>query len=171
MTSIASLGGASSQTDYFTNKINDLFSKADTSGDGALSLGEFSAAVKNLPGSTSSTGNNDPSSLFKAIDKNGDGSVSKDELSSYVKAQVTQAQTALLNLQELFNGTQGTQGHRRHHHHANSLTPTDTTGQSSTPTDPLSTLFQAIDGNSDGSVSKDELSSFLTKQGSAATSG
>lgn len=123
----------------------------------------------------------DRSALFGKIDTNADGQLSKDELSAYQQQQVTATRGALLNLQEVFGdgsdsgGQAGGVGQARrgHHHHATQASTTDgsdVTGQSSAtasstgnPTDPVSAFFSAVDGNSDGSISKAELSSFVTR--------
>lgn len=180
MTSIQSYSAASSASDYFTNKINTLFNQTDTDGSGGISQSEFAAIGQNLPGASSTTGNSGTSSLFSQIDTDGDGSISKDELSAYAKQQQTQAQQALLSLQELFGSgsSSATSGHHGHHHHHGgqtdstaSTTGSDSSGAdgSTTSTNPLDALFQAMDGNGDGSLSKDELSSYLAQYTKAAS--
>ena len=137
--------------------------------------------------SAATTSATDRATLFGQIDTNGDGQLSSDELSTYKQQQVTAARGALLNLQEVFGGASGSGGrtdgvghaHRGHHQHAAPTQATDGSGTASqgdatgqvdaatastgAPTDPVSAFFSAVDTNSDGSISKSELSSFVTQ--------
>jgi Ca2+-binding EF-hand superfamily protein len=132
--------------------------------------------------STSATGSpgSDPlQNLFTAMDSDGDGSVSQSEMESYVQnagGTTTQAD----QLYSMLGGTTASTGapassgisedqmasqlpaqpaaggaHHGHHHHAHGA------GGSNG----ADALLQALDTNDDGSVSQDELSSFVTSNG------
>lgn len=188
MASIAGLDASSAIDAKFSSRIDRLFSKNDQDKDGTLSRSEFTSAVQKLPGQTAdSTGPSGagPSSLFNQIDSDANGSITKDELSTFQKEQVAQMRSAMLNLQEVFGGSQGGQNSYAHrggvsgHHHGHSRHPgplqassssQDTTsGAASSPTSqatdstasPADTLMKLLDANSDGAISKGEISSFL----------
>lgn len=124
----------------------------------------------------------DRSALFGQIDKDGDGQLSTTELTSYRQQQVSAARSALLNIQEVFgSGSKGSDsgsgevrrgGHHHHGHRAASTgaeastgptASTSVTASAAASSNPLDALFKSLDGNGDGSVTKDEVSSFLMK--------
>lgn len=118
------------------------FEKLDGNSDGALSLDEFKAGAPKGADSTKSE------ELFKKIDADGDGSITKAESEEFrakrEEAQ-QQVQSFLLNLQSLLSGTQNNEDGED--------------GES---------LFAKLDGNSDGSVAKDEFLNAISPDGDGA---
>lgn len=118
------------------------FEKLDGNSDGALSLDEFKAGAPKGADSTKSE------ELFKKIDADGDGSITKAESEEFrakrEEAQ-QQVQSFLLNLQSLLSGTQSEEDGED--------------GES---------LFAKLDGNSDGSVAKDEFLNAISPDGDGA---
>ena len=129
-----------------SQRVERLFSKADTNGDGSIDQSEFSQlfakmlAHKGEGAQASSLASNN---LFASLDTNGDGTISKDEFAALV------------------------QGHKHHHggHHGLNLASL-LTGSSSD----AGSIFSAIDSNGDGVISMSELLSYLEAQ-AAATGG
>lgn len=118
------------------------FEKLDGNSDGALSLDEFKAGAPKGADSTKSE------ELFKKIDADGDGSITKAESEEFrVKREEAQqqVQSFLLNLQSLLSGTQSEEDGED--------------GES---------LFAKLDGNSDGSVAKDEFLNAISPDGDGA---
>jgi Ca2+-binding EF-hand superfamily protein len=118
------------------------FEKLDGNSDGALSLDEFKAGAPKGADSTKSE------ELFKKIDADGDGSITKAESEEFrAKRQEAQqqVQSFLLNLQSLLSGTQSEEDGED--------------GES---------LFAKLDGNSDGSVAKDEFLNAISPDGDGA---
>jgi EF hand domain-containing protein len=70
-----------------------LFEKADTNGDGKLSLEEFKTALENAPKGKLKDKPEAIDKLFKKIDANGDGFITKEEMKKFVeKLQSRQGQ-------------------------------------------------------------------------------
>jgi Ca2+-binding EF-hand superfamily protein len=148
--------------------------------------GAQSATTATTSTTAQTTNANDPvQQLFSAMDADGDGTVSQAEMEGYVEGKGgTQAQAdslfAQLNqnagassgggISEQQLGTDVSQvqhsGHRHHHHHGGSGMSQADQGSS---TDIASQIFSALDGNQDGSVSKDEFSAAFATN--SATSG
>jgi Ca2+-binding EF-hand superfamily protein len=118
------------------------FEKLDGNSDGALSLDELKAGAPKGADSAKSE------ELFKKIDADGDGSITKAESEEFrakrEEAQ-QQVQSFLLNLQSLLSGTQSEEDGED--------------GES---------LFAKLDGNSDGSVAKDEFLNAISPDGDGA---
>jgi len=118
-----------------------LFSKLDVNSDGGIDqseLGDFLDYVSSATGSTSQT---DSAQLFKTLDADGDGSISKQELTDGAKKLFEQLRTQLMSTQSEKSGA----------------------AQSAHKPDPKA-LFAKMDANGDGSVSQDELSTFLSQK-------
>jgi Ca2+-binding EF-hand superfamily protein len=119
------------------------FESVDTDSSGGLSIEEFKA------GGPKGAENTKSEELFKAIDSDSDGSVTKEEQDAF-KAKAEQAQQ---QLQSFLFGLQAA-------------------GQSESSTDESeeeADIFAQIDGNSDGSVAKDEfLSAFSSGTSSSS---
>jgi hypothetical protein len=62
-----------------------LFEKADTNGDGKLSLEEFKQALENAPKGKLKDKPEAIEKLFKRIDANGDGFITKEEMKKFVE--------------------------------------------------------------------------------------
>ena len=107
------------------------FDSTDKNGDGALSLDEFSAIGKNVPGGKNGLTGNDIQSLFSAIDADGDGSITKTEAKSAYDKLSSAVQGQLLGVQEQSGQPSGDNS--------------------------LKAIFDSIDSNKDGSISQDEL--------------
>ena len=167
-------------------RIDRFVSRNDTDGNGTLSLSEFEQIRQNLPGGSASSAlsadnadsdgttdsGSDAATLFGQIDTDGDGELTASELSAYRQKQITAANSALLNLHELFgNGEDGRSiGHRhRPPMDADSLADLSeltaaTTASASTPSaTALDGLFQQLDTDGSGAIGKGELSTFLVQ--------
>lgn len=143
------------------------FDSSDTNDDGALSLDEFGAIGKNVPGGKNGLGSNDIQNLFSAIDSDGDGSITKTEAKSAYDKLSSAVQSQLLGVQEQ-SGQQSFLGG------IFADADTDSSGALSldefkaaaqgggqdaqAPTDSdLKNIFNSIDANKDGSISPGEL--------------
>lgn len=168
-----------------SGRIERFVSRNDTDGNGTLSLSEFERIRQNLPGGSASSAlsaessdgdgttdsGSDAAALFGQIDTDGDGELTASELSAYRQKQITAANSALLNLQELFGDGEGRSiGHRhRPVMDADSLADlseltTATAASASAPSDmALDGLFQQLDTNGSGAIDKGELSTFLVQ--------
>ncbi|HTK14357.1 MAG TPA: EF-hand domain-containing protein [Xanthobacteraceae bacterium] len=163
--SISSVGSG------YTNPYQPLtFNSADTNADGALSLDEFSAIGKNVPGGNNGLSSQDAQSLFSAIDTNADGSISKTEAKTAFDKLSSAVQGQLLNLQEQSDsqttpstdgstsqsGVKGA-GHHGHHHgkHASASTTGDPTSSDPLLTAASSTDPTSTDPNATNSTSSD----------------
>jgi len=62
-----------------------LFEKADTNGDGKISLEEFKTALENAPKGKFKDNPEKIDKLFKRIDANGDGFITKEEMKKFVE--------------------------------------------------------------------------------------
>ncbi len=144
--------------------------------------GDVLATLMQLQGAApSGAQSSDPlQNLFSAMDADGDGTVSQSEMETYLeKDGATQGQAdALYTALDQGNASSGLSesqigsalptttaaaqgaGHHHHHHHhqaggAGSASPVDS-------------LMQALDSDNDGTVSQDELTSFVTANGGTA---
>jgi Ca2+-binding EF-hand superfamily protein len=118
-----------------------LFSKLDVNGDGGIDqseLGDFMDYVSSATGSTSQT---DSSQLFKTLDADGDGSISKQELTDGAKKLFEELRAQL----------------------ASTKSEKSDDAQSAHKPDSKE-LFAKMDANGDGSISQDELSTFLSQK-------
>jgi Ca2+-binding EF-hand superfamily protein len=150
MSSVSMSGGVSAtlfsslQKSQATDRSQKLFDKLDTNGDGSIDSTELKTFADNIG---SKTGTQiDSSSLMKALDTDGDGSVSATELKDNGKALFD-------NLRQQLAGSQ-------------SQAPAG----ASAGKPYADKLFNSIDTDGNGSISKDELDSFLSKQTDATTS-
>ena len=170
-----------------SGRIQRLIGRNDADGNGTLSLSEFETMRQTLPGASASSAASAGSSAagdatssaadqFSQIDTDGNGQLSGSELSAYRQKQRAAANSALLNLQEVFGGGQGGQASRGvgHHHRppadaqdgdataatAAASTSAGATGASGSA---LDSLFAQIDGDGNGAVSRGELSTFLVQ--------
>jgi Ca2+-binding EF-hand superfamily protein len=84
----------SAQEDSSRPSIEEMFSQADSDGDGVLSQAEFEASAPKGPppggpppgGAASSTGNSDATSIFDSMDTDSDGSISEDEFTTALES-------------------------------------------------------------------------------------
>ena len=150
----------------------------------------LSTLIQLQGGSSTSTASGtatDPAqSLFSAMDTNGDGSVSQTEMESYLESNgATQSQadavysalntdgsssgiseSQLASAAQQAGGPGGAGGmHHHHHHHAQA---SDGSNGDSNPLDQLMSLIGGS-GTSDGSISQDAFSSFVTSNGGTAS--
>jgi len=117
------------------------FDQLDANGDGEITLDELETAGKNLPAGNSNVAQLRADAFFKKLDTDGNGSISKDELAAFQSSITDQMQSMLLQLQEQ--------------------------GLSQTQAPPITQdIFSKIDANGDGSISQNELQSFLASNGS-----
>ena len=113
------------------------------------------------------------SQLFSKIDTNGDGSISKDEFSTYKSSMAAQFESSILGSQ-----TDSTSSLLALLQSAGLATAGSSASSTATSTSPSSLnggitaaqLFDKIDTNGDGSISKDEMITFLTNLGTMANS-
>lgn len=202
MASTESVAGASNAFPLSgSGRIQRFISRNDTDGNGTLSLSEFEQIRQNLPGgsaisstaagSSASDADDDAEAtssaaeLFGQIDTDGDGQLTASELTAYRQKQITAAQSALLNLQEVFGSGEGAPAsrgsHSLGHHHrpvmdADSLADlselTAATGSSATGTasrSGLDNLFSQLDTDGSGTISRGELSTFLVQAMASVT--
>jgi Ca2+-binding EF-hand superfamily protein len=119
-----------------------LFNKLDVNGDGGIDqseLGDFLNYVSSATGSTTQT---DSSQLFKTLDADGDGAISKQELTDGAKKVFEELRAQLAS------------------------TKSDKSGESQAAAnkpDPKE-LFAKMDANGDGSISQDELGTFMSQK-------
>ncbi len=140
MSSVSMSGGcsatlfASMQKSQAADRSQQLFSKLDVNGDGAIDSSELKTFADDI---NSKAGTKlDANSLLTALDSDGDGSVSSAELKDNGKALFEQ-------LRQQLTGTQS---------------------QATAQPPDSSDLFNSIDTNGDGSISKTELDGFLTQK-------
>jgi Ca2+-binding EF-hand superfamily protein len=115
-----------------------LFSKLDADGNGSIDkseLNNFMSFVSSAQGTQAT----DSSQLFSKLDTDGDGAVSQSELADGAKSLFQELRSQLITASS-----------------ATSQAPTVDQTQ-------LDNLFSKMDANSDGSVSKDELGSFMSQ--------
>ncbi|MCC7038063.1 MAG: EF-hand domain-containing protein [Alphaproteobacteria bacterium] len=169
MTSISGTGGGSSS---LIQMLQQRFREADSDGDDALSLDEFTAAGP--PGAQGGGGAKgpDPSELFAKLDSDGDGSVSKDEFTTAFSKFGSGAKSALLDAQELFaNANANGDGALSEDEFAASALkgpprggpppgPPPASGDAASVSD----IFDELDANGDGSLTEDEFAAALEKQ-------
>jgi Ca2+-binding EF-hand superfamily protein len=178
-----------------SGRIQRLIGRNDTDGNGTLSLSEFETLRQTLPGASAGSAASAGSSAaagtsaagtsaadqFGQIDTDGDGQLSASELGAYRQKQRAAADSALLNLQEVFGGGEGGHAGRgvgRHHRppaDAPNGDATAATVAASASADAsgsaLDSLFARIDGDGNGAVSRNELSTFLVQAMSSITGG
>jgi Ca2+-binding EF-hand superfamily protein len=114
---------------------NDLFNKVDSNTDGGIDKVEISDLAKKLSEDTGITMNVDD--IFSTYDADGDGKLSKTELDGFMRE----------------NAPPPPSGQGRG---PGSMNETDQQSR-------LDDLFAKVDKNSDGSISKDELSALIKK--------
>ncbi len=119
------------------------------------------------------------SNLISAIDTDGDGSVSQSEMESYIEGKggtqaqadslfsaLNQGNTGNLTQTQLASDLQNAPGpngmHGHHHHHHGDQQQASAGGVASQ-------LMQAMDSNSDGSISQSEMENFVTSIGGTAS--
>jgi EF-hand domain pair/EF hand len=161
MSGMSALSGGIGGSNGLAALQDRLFARIDANGNGQISPNELAVFEQNLPGADGASGNS-PQVPFNKIDTNGDGSISLAEFQDFGQQQ-TQANAALLQMQEQ-SGVQGAQ-HRHHHHHHGASAPGQ--AQSSDP----SALFNQIDTNKDGSISASEWASAFGSGGATTVAG
>lgn len=135
--------------DELPERAAQMIMKADANGDKAVTLDEIKAAQAKRGEGRPGVGRPAPEEIIKRFDKNGDGKLSKDEIPEGMAARLGQADgdgdgtVTKEELEAAFKKMQGRRG-----------------GQGTPPGrgqfDPAQ-LFQRLDRNSDGKVTKDEL--------------
>lgn len=181
---MTSVYGTSSSASQLVQLYQQLAHKNSVAKNSASAKAFETASSANIAGAIPTQGKADLAALFKDIDTDGDGTVSKEEFSSAFQKLDDKTKTALLSAQsasgqsetvdDLFaqidsdgngnvsvsefdavapDGLPPVGGHHHHHHGA----------QTADSNDALNSLFTALDTDSDGAVSKDELSAALDK--------
>ena len=120
-----------------SDPLSSLLSKADTDGDGSLSLDEFTAAKPK------GASDEDAAKVFADMDKDGDGKVSSDEISGFEEAHKAQGG-----------------GHA--HHHGGHMPPPDDTS-ASTDADGTTSLASVLSGTGSSDDSPSSLADILNK--------
>jgi Ca2+-binding EF-hand superfamily protein len=121
-----------------------LFNKLDVDGDGGIDqseLGDFLDYVSSATGGTTQT---DSSQLFKTLDADGDGAISKQELTDGAKKLFEELRAQLASTKSEKTGKSAE-------------------SQAASKPDPKE-LFAKIDANGDGSISQDELGTFMSQK-------
>lgn len=77
---ISSLGSGMPSMQSLQSMKQQVFSKADTSGNGSLDMAEFTSLVAQAPTGQAPPGMKDPENFFKTADVNGNGQLSETEL-------------------------------------------------------------------------------------------
>ena len=174
MTSISGAGGGASS---LIQMLQQRFQQADTDGDDALSLDEFSAAAPQAgPGGPQGAGGPpDPSEIFSKADADGDGSLSESEFKSVSENMGHGTKSALIDVQEMFSKADANgDGSVSEDEFAAAAPkgPPPNGGAGGPPPGPppsgsgddedaLSSIFDALDANGDGSLSEDEFAAAL----------
>lgn len=175
MTSISGTGGGSSS---LIQMLQQRFKEADSDGDNALSLDEFTAAgPQGANGAPPSQGGG-AAEFFAKLDSNSDGSVSKDEFTTAFSKIGTGAKSALLDAQELFaNADSNGDGALSEDEFAASAPKGPPPGgpppgppPSGDSSASVSDIFDELDANGDGSLSEDEFAAIADKQDAASAS-
>jgi Ca2+-binding EF-hand superfamily protein len=135
---------ASASTLASSDPLQQLFSAMDTNGDGSVSQSEMESYIEGVGGTQAQA-----DSLYSALSQSG----SSTNASTTSTAGITESQmsSALSQAQQAHGG-----GHHHHHKAGGSTDQADSAAN---------TLLQALDTNDDGSVSQDELTSFVTANG------
>lgn len=168
MSSIGGVGGFRPTSNFKPPSFENL----DGNSDGALSLDEFKS------GGPKGVDDSKAEALFKKVDSDGDGSVTKTESDTFKAEAEKQLQSFLFKLQSA--GSEETAATDQEQDifdvlDANSdgaiakdeflaaLSGRSGTSASDKKTDLLDTLFKAIDGDKDGSISREEDESFRAR--------
>lgn len=186
MTSISGAGGGASS---LIQMLQQRFQQADTDGDDALSLDEFSAAApQGGPGGPQGLNAGgappDPSEIFSKADADGNGSLSESEFKSVFENMGHGTKSALIDVQELFSKADANgDGSVSEDEFAAAAPkgPPPNGGAGGPPPGPppsgsgddedaLSSIFDALDANGDGSLSEDEFASALDGSQDSASS-
>lgn len=165
--------GAAQNVQGFQQLRQQMFSKADSDGSGALSLDEFMAVGQNLP-----SGKNDSSAIkskFSELDTDGSGDVSQAEMEAGKPPMPPDMTNALLSLQEADS-------------QSDPFTEADTdssgslsleeftklgqlTGHSGDSEEQVSSLFQNLDTDGNGVITQAELESGRPQDGQTVQTG
>ncbi|HWD48672.1 MAG TPA: EF-hand domain-containing protein [Rhizomicrobium sp.] len=130
--------------------LDQLFSAMDANGDGSVSQNEMESYIENVGGTQAQA-----DSLFSALSGSSSASGSTTSTAGISESQMQNA----LQQSNPFSGM----GHHHLHHHGMSASNGD-------PADQVANnLIQAMDTNDDGSVSEDELTSFVTANGGSTS--
>ncbi len=152
----------------FSNKLDKMFSKSDTDGDGKLSFSEFMTAGQKVPGGQSSGssktgksgqggGQNDLlQQLMQMLDQNsssGTSSTSSTDSSSSSDSDLTSKAEDVKNqaIMDLFAALDTIRDQNK---------PTKTKSSDSNTDSSREDLFKAMDTDKDGSLTKDEMKAF-----------
>ena len=145
MSSVSMSGGCSAalfsglqQSQATQNRSQQLFSKLDVNGDGAIDAGELKSFTDDISAKTGVS--IDAGSLMQSLDTDGDGSISSSELSANGRALFQQLRQQLMSSQPQAGGQ----------------------------SPDAAQLFKQIDTNGDGSISADEFKAALQQGSGAA---
>lgn len=161
--------GSTAAADMLAQMRARMFAKTDANGDGSIDKSEFEAGPQRSGSAGGTDGTSKKDELFAKIDADGDGKLTKDEFKAFDQKISSEMQSLMLSLQgaggpppsndddadgsasavsgaSSSDQTSTVKGKHRHHHHQQAQSVDD--------------LFAKMDSNGDGSVTKDELSSF-----------
>jgi Ca2+-binding EF-hand superfamily protein len=141
MSGLSGVGGGGFAASAIKQFQQNLFNQIDLSGDGSVSKSELEQAVAKAGGNTKAA-----DALYSALDPNGSGGISEQQFAQALPGSgfSDQMQAQMIGYQ-----AQGWPG-------ASSTQPGDGLVQN---------LFSQIDGNGDGTISKSELETAVTKAG------
>ena len=100
---ISSIGGSMPSMQSFQAMRQQVFSQADTSGNGALDIAEFKSLAAHAPSGKAPPGMQDPESFFKTADADGDGELQQTEL----QAGMERAMQSMRSTVSMATGTAG----------------------------------------------------------------
>lgn len=160
---------------------DDLFSKVDSDGSGAVSQAELQGLLEKMSGNSDSTATStEAAALFKQLDSDSDGSLSSSEFDAGRPPNSADSgassRTASANRPAPPPGGSGSPGRSGGASSSTSETydPLDTNqdgevsmeerlAANTDSTDPLQALFDTVDSNGDGSISSSETDSFVAQ--------
>lgn len=100
------IGGSMPSMQSFQAMRKQVFSKADTSGNGALDIAEFKYLAAHAPSGKAPPGMQDPESFFKTADADGDGELQQTELQAGME-RAMQSMQSMRSTVSMATGTAG----------------------------------------------------------------